>query len=100
MPGLDAIRKLSLNILIHHFRVQIFSMLPMDGFQWGLVVLFAVAVFVIMEAEKSLRNYLTFLKYDTEDKEYDGIFDDHPEPPHPQQLPSEVDRFGKDTSAR
>jgi hypothetical protein len=75
-------------------------MASMDGFQWGIVVLFAVAVFMIMEAEKSLRNYLTFLKYDTDDKDYDEVFDGHQEPPHPKHLPDEVDRFGKDTAAR
>lgn len=69
-------------------------MVGMNGLQWGIVAGFAAAVFVIMEAEKSLRNYLTFLKYDTDDKDFDEIFDSTAVPTH-NELPSEVDRFGK-----
>ena len=52
-----------------------------------------------MEAEKSLRNYLTFLKYDTDDKEFDEIFDSAPD--HAvTKLPAEADRFGKGEATR
>jgi hypothetical protein len=72
----------------------------MDGTQWGIVVLFALVVLIVMEAEKSLRNYLTYRKYDTEDKELDLVVDGTPKPPHQQSLPEEVDRFGKGTATR
>jgi magnesium-transporting ATPase (P-type) len=70
----------------------IFSMEGIDGRQWGVVVLAMVAVFIIMETEKAVRNYLTHLKYDTDDREY-GRFDAKPEPDK-TPLPSEVRRFG------
>jgi hypothetical protein len=72
----------------------------MDGVQWGIVVLFAVVVLIVMEAEKSFRNYLTYLKYDTDDKELDQVFDDTSKPAHEQTLPDEIDRFGKGTAKR
>jgi len=57
----------------------IFGMTGMDGFQWGIVVLFMVVTFIVMEAEKALRRYLTSLGEDTEDREFDPVFDDaHP----------------------
>lgn len=70
----------------------------MDGFQWFIVILFMIVTFVVMEAEKALRNYLTTLKYDTEDKEY-GFFDETPEPDD-IPLPAEVDRFGRNEAMR
>jgi hypothetical protein len=69
-------------------------MVGMKGWQWLIVAGFAAAVFAIMEAEKSVRNYLTFLKYDTDDKDFDEIFDSVAVPTH-NELPPEVDRFGK-----
>lgn len=70
----------------------IFSMTSMDGKQWGIVALFMLVTFIVMETEKALRNYLTHLKYDTDDVEY-GMFD---EPPEIEEvsLPREVHRFG------
>jgi hypothetical protein len=73
---------------------QIFSMIGIDWKQWLIVIGFAVAVFIVMEVEKCLRNYLTFLKYDTDDKEFDEVFDTVPEPTA-HKLPAEADRFGK-----
>ena len=57
-----------------------------------------VAVFIVMEAEKCLRNYLTALKYDTGDKEL-GLFDSHAAPDN-TPLPPEVDRFGRNEISR
>lgn len=74
-------------------------MVGMDGLQWAIVAGFAAAVFVVMEAEKSLRNYLTYLKYDTDDKEFDEVFDVAPEP-STTKLPAEADRFGKGEATR
>ena len=74
-------------------------MVGMDGWQWLIVAGSAAIVFVIMEAEKSLRNYLTFLKYDTDDKEFDEVFDSVPD--HSvNKLPAEADRFGKGEATR
>lgn len=77
----------------------IFSMAGLNGVHWAIVAGFAVAVLIIMEAEKSLRNYLTYLKYDTDDKEFDELFDSNIAET-PQKLPEEVDRFGKDVSTK
>jgi hypothetical protein len=74
-------------------------MVGMDGIQWAIVAGCAAAVFIIMEAEKSLRNYLTYLKYDTDDQEFDEVFDSAPEP-HASKLPAEADRFGKGEATR
>ena len=70
----------------------------MDGYQWGIVVLFMFVTFVVMETEKSLRNYLTARMYDTDDKEYD-IFDVLLEPDD-TPLPAEVERFGRNEATR
>ena len=74
-------------------------MVGMDWLQWVIVAGCAAVVFIVMEAEKSLRNYLTALKYDTEDKEFDEVFDSIPEP-HTNKLPAEADRFGKGEATR
>ena len=74
-------------------------MVGMDGWQWLIVACCAAVVFVIMEAEKSLRNYLTFLKYDTDDKKFDEIFDSAPGN-SVNKLPAEADRFGKGEATR
>jgi len=71
----------------------IFSMDPLDGRQWGIVALFMVVTFVVMETEKAVRIYLTRLNYDTADVEY-GPFDTVPKPDR-EPLPKEVDRFGR-----
>ena len=71
----------------------IFSMASMDGPQWAIVALFMVVVFIVMETEKAVRRYLTALKYDTDDREYDPNFDETPEPDN-TPLPTEVERFG------
>lgn len=76
----------------------IFSMEGMDGFQWLIVIIFMAVVFVVMEAEKALRNYLTLLKYDTDDREY-GVFDAVPEP-DTTPLPAEAQRFGQNEMSR
>jgi hypothetical protein len=55
-------------------------------------------VLVIMETEKAVRNYLTKLKYDTDDKEY-GPFE-HPPEPDTTPLPEEVNRFGRNEAVR
>ena len=76
----------------------IFSMEGMTGYQWMIVVVFMVVVFVVMETEKCVRNYLAARKYDVDDIEI-GIFDDHVEP-DTTPLPAEVDRFGRNEATR
>jgi len=76
----------------------IFSMDPMTGEQWLIVLICAVIVFIVMESEKAVRNYLTTLKYDTDDVEI-GIFDEHVAPDG-TPLPKEVDRFGRNEATR
>jgi magnesium-transporting ATPase (P-type) len=71
----------------------IFNMKPMDGWQWGVVALGMVIVFVVMETEKAICRYLTTLKYDTADREVDELFDAKPEIDK-TPLPDEVQRFG------
>ena len=76
----------------------IFSMDPMDGKQWVIVAIASVIVFIVMEFEKCVRNFLTSMKYDTDDIEI-GIFDENVEPDK-SPLPSEVDRFGRNEATR
>eukprot|EP00557_Chaetoceros_sp_GSL56_P006939 CAMPEP_0176499750 /NCGR_PEP_ID=MMETSP0200_2-20121128/13114_1 /TAXON_ID=947934 /ORGANISM="Chaetoceros sp., Strain GSL56" /LENGTH=1087 /DNA_ID=CAMNT_0017898231 /DNA_START=79 /DNA_END=3342 /DNA_ORIENTATION=- len=52
----------------------VFQMRGMDGRQWGIVMLFMVIVFLVLEAEKALRSYLKFRGADTDDLQY-GVFD-------------------------
>ena len=52
----------------------VFQMRGMDGVQWGITILFMVAVFIVMEAEKALRRSLKFKGEDTDDLQY-GVFD-------------------------
>eukprot|EP01083_Nonionella_stella_P286030 973499_1 len=52
----------------------VFQMKGMDVRQWGIVLLFTVIMFLVMEAEKSLRRYLKFRGEDTDDRQY-GLFD-------------------------
>jgi hypothetical protein len=56
-------------------------------------VLFAVAVLIVMEVEKCLRNYLSALKYNVDDAGPDDIFDVAVQPDS-TPLPEEVGRFG------
>jgi magnesium-transporting ATPase (P-type) len=53
----------------------IFGMAAMDGLQWGIVALFMVVTFTVMEMEKAIRRYLSSLGEDTDDTEYDPRFD-------------------------
>jgi magnesium-transporting ATPase (P-type) len=77
----------------------IFSQTGMEGWQWGATVALAFGVFVVMEAEKCVRNYLSSLKYDTDDRELDAAFDQaEPEPDVP--LPPEVENFGRNELLR
>ena len=48
----------------------IFGMKPMDGMQWGIVVMFMSVTFIVMEAEKATRRYLKSRGADTSDLEY------------------------------
>ncbi|GKY90868.1 hypothetical protein MPSEU_000059600 [Mayamaea pseudoterrestris] len=84
VPGLDRV---------------VFSMGPMDGAQWGIVVLMMFAVFVVMEVEKCFRNYLSFLKYDVDDLEADPFWDSRHEIDQ-SPLPDEVSRFGRNELAK
>lgn len=43
-------------------------MIGMDWLQWFIVAGCAAAVFVVVEAEKSVRNYLSYLKVNTDDQ--------------------------------
>lgn len=52
----------------------VFAMAPMKPFQWGIVLLGGVIVFVGLEMEKALRRYLKANGSDVDDAEY-GIFD-------------------------
>jgi len=56
----------------------IFGMAPMDGSQWGIVAIFMAVTFIVMEAEKAVRRYLSALGEDTDDAELDPTFDDVP----------------------
>lgn len=77
----------------------IFSQTGMGAWQWGLTILLAVGVFITMEVEKCVRNYLTALKYDTDDLELDEMFDQViPEPEIP--LPDEISSFGRNQLLR
>ena len=64
----------------------VFNMGPMKGFQWGLVVLGGVIVFVGLELEKAFRRFLKARSYDVDDAEY-GIFDVVPTPDQNITLP-------------
>jgi len=52
----------------------VFAMAPMYAFQWGIVFLGGIIVFIGLEAEKAFRRYLKAQKYDTDDAEY-GFLD-------------------------
>lgn len=77
----------------------IFSMTGMQGWQWGVVVLFMFVMFIVMEVEKCVRNYLTALKYDTDDRDPDDVFD-QPIVRDDAPLPAEIKQFGQNELAR
>ena len=64
----------------------VFNMAPMEAFQWGLVLLGGVFVFIGLELEKMLRRHLKAQGSDVDDTEY-GIFDDTPAPDQDISLP-------------
>jgi len=61
----------------------VFAMGPMKAFQWGIVLLGGLIVFVGLEMEKALRRYLKENGSDVDDADY-GIFDT--EPQHNQDI--------------
>jgi magnesium-transporting ATPase (P-type) len=64
----------------------VFAMGPMYAFQWGLVLLGGIIVFVGLELEKALRRHLKAQKVDVDDAEY-GLFDAEPSPDQDITLP-------------
>jgi magnesium-transporting ATPase (P-type) len=78
--------------------ILIFSQAAMEGWQWGVTILMTFGVLVVMEVEKCVRNYLTALKYDTEDRAADDFFDHEPDPG--TVIPEEVERFGRNELLR
>jgi magnesium-transporting ATPase (P-type) len=64
----------------------VFAMAPMKAFQWGIVLLSGLFVFVGLELEKALRRYLKEKGSDVDDAEY-GIFDTEPTPDQDITLP-------------
>jgi magnesium-transporting ATPase (P-type) len=71
----------------------IFEMDGMTGAQWGIVALFMVVTFAVMETEKAVRRYLTSLGEDTDDRE-PGYFDEVVTL-DTSPLPDEAGLFGK-----
>lgn len=76
----------------------VFTQSGMNGIQWGIVILFMIVVFIVMEFEKAVRAYLTDLKYDTDDRG-DQPFDEEVQPDR-TPLPEEVKRFGRNELSR
>ena len=70
----------------------VFWMEAMDGQQWLIVVVMFFVVLFVMEFEKAIRNFLSSLKYDVDDRE-EGVFDSFVEP-DTTPLPAESRRFG------
>jgi magnesium-transporting ATPase (P-type) len=52
----------------------VFSMAPMDGRQWGIVIFFQFVVFFVMETEKAIRRHLLSTGVDTDDR-FDDMYD-------------------------
>jgi len=65
----------------------IFGMAAMDGIQWGIVILFMVVTFIVMETEKAIRRYLSSLGEDTDDQEFNERFDARPAPKTGEPIP-------------
>jgi magnesium-transporting ATPase (P-type) len=63
--------------------VEIFSQTGMDIMQWILALGFTAIVFLVMEVEKGIRRFKRSQGEDTDDLEYDDIFDDPPPTPTP-----------------
>jgi len=64
----------------------VFAMKPMYAFQWGIVLLGGIFVFIGLELEKALRRYLKAHGSDVDDKEY-GMFDEQVVPDQDISLP-------------
>jgi len=79
--------------------IVVFWMEGMDWVQWLIVVLFFFVVLIVMEVEKCLRNYLSYLKYDVDDRNEDEIFDMHVQKDD-KPLPEELGRFGRNELSR
>jgi len=73
----------------------LFTMVGMDGIQWGLVFCLMFVVLIVMELEKAVRGVITERKYYEEDYDYD-----EPAPVNDTPLPSEVGRFGRNEMRR
>jgi magnesium-transporting ATPase (P-type) len=54
----------------------LFGMGPMNGIQWGIVVLSMIVTFIVMETEKTIRKRLKSLGYDVSDRQLNPRFDD------------------------
>uniref|UniRef100_A0A7S2IHA3 P-type sodium-transporting ATPase4 n=1 Tax=Helicotheca tamesis TaxID=374047 RepID=A0A7S2IHA3_9STRA len=61
----------------------VFSMSGMAGPQWGIVALFMVVMFIVMEAEKAVRRNLKMKGKDTDDQEK-WVFDEDGNPAEPE----------------
>ena len=48
----------------------IFQMKDIDAFSLGIIVLFTVIVFIVMEVEEAISRHLKFDEIDTDDMEY------------------------------
>ncbi len=64
----------------------VFAMAPMYAFQWGIVLLGGMVVFVGLELEKAFRRYLKAKGTDVDDAEY-GMFDEEVTPDQDISLP-------------
>jgi len=53
----------------------LFGMGPQDVLQWGIVILFMVITFAVMETEKAIRRNLKKDGVDTDDREFNPTFD-------------------------
>lgn len=64
----------------------VFAMKGMVAFQWGLVIVACVVVFIVLELEKAFRRYLKARGADVDDREY-GMFESAPTPNQDISLP-------------
>jgi magnesium-transporting ATPase (P-type) len=55
---------------------KVFNMAAMDGYLWGIVAIFAVVTFIVMEFEKAVRRFLVNQGKDISDIELDPYMDD------------------------
>ena len=53
----------------------VFEMAPMSGNQWGIVAMFMIVTFVVMEIEKAVRRMLSAKGADTDDRALSPTFD-------------------------